>query len=397
MTRGYHFGPFLVSPQTRNGKLNGQWIVTIPQSVTGGKRARKYFKNRKLADFFAKRMEKRYRRGEFSQPEPSPKTRLTFRQAVEEWKELQKLRVSTKKKRAISLSTDEFRMNAVMPFLGNDDLADIGETRLAQFQDYRTRQGRSPATINSDLKTVVQILNWAKRNGHIDTVPRVERIPEEPSNDMIPTPAEVARIIDNLPDRLKPLVTFLAETGCRSGEAFNLTWDCVSLSDGYVEFKPKDGWTPKTRASVRRVPLSRKLIAILRHLPKDGDYVFRGKSPDKPIGSIKKSFSTAVTKAEIMRDGELARITPHTLRKAYATWQAIDHKVPQRVLKSLLGHSPTSLVTDSHYVIPQDEAVKSAVFELPTLTQKGDDTKRPNGDKVATDEKSINAPDQSLA
>ena len=234
------------------------------------------------------------------------------------------------------------------------------------------------------MKTVVQILNWAKRNGHIGTVPRVERIPEEPSNTVIPTPAEVVQIISNLPERLRPLVTFIAETGCRSGEAFNLTWDRVSISDGYADFKPKDGWTPKTRASIRRVPLSRKLIGILRHLPKDGDYVFRGKVPDRPITNIKKAFDKAVKKANIKRDGKPVHVTPHTLRKAYATWQAINGKVPQRVLKSLLGHSPTSQVTDSYYVIPQEEAIKSAVFELPFQALEGGNEGSGNGNKVAT-------------
>ncbi|UTW51463.1 site-specific integrase [bacterium SCSIO 12827] len=384
MTTGHHFGPFLVSPQKRNGKLNGQWVVTIPKSITGDQRARKFFKNRKLADEYAKRMERRYRRGELSQPEPSPKVRLTFRQAVEDWKTLQRLRVSTSKKREISLKTDGYRLRAVLAFLGDDELAKITETRLVEFQDYRCQQGRTPATINSDMKTVVQILNWAKRNGHIAIVPRVERIPEEPSNAVIPTPAEVVQIISNLPERLRPLVTFIAETGCRSGEAFNLTWDRISISDGYADFKPKDGWTPKTRASIRRVPLSRKLIGILRHLPKDGDYVFRGKVPDRPITNIKKAFDKAVKKANIKRDGKPVHVTPHTLRKAYATWQAINGKVPQRVLKSLLGHSPTSQVTDSYYVIPQEDAIKSAVFELPFQALEGGNEGSGNGNKVAT-------------
>jgi len=384
MTTGHRFGPFLVSPQKRNGKLNGQWIVTIPKSISGDQRVRKFFKNRKLADEYAKRMDQRYRRGQLSQPEPSSKVRLTFRQAVEEWKTLQRLRVSTSKKRAISLVTDGYRLKSVLAFLGDDELAKINETRLAEFQDYRCQQGRTPATINSDMKTVVQILNWAKRNGHIGTVPRIERIPEEPANTIIPTPEEVVQIIAHLPERHRPLVTFIAETGCRSGEAFNLTWDRISFSDGYADFKPKDGWTPKTKASIRRVPLSRKLVGILRHLPKDGDYVFRGKVPGRPITNIKKAFEKAVKKANIQRNGKPVHVTPHTLRKAYATWQAIDGKVPLRLLKTLLGHSPTSQVTDSYYVIPQDEAIKSAVFELPIHAVKGGNEGTGDGNKVAT-------------
>lgn len=383
MTQGTYFGPFLVSPHTRNGKRTGRWLVNIPKPIAD-KRTRKFFESRRLAEQFAKKMERHYKRGELTKPEPSSEVRMTFRQAVEEWKKLQKLRVSTNKKRAVSLYTDECRLKGALSFLGDDVLGDISEIRLVQYQDYRGSIGRTPATVNSDLKTIVQVLNWAKRNRYIEVVPYLECVPEKLSYVVIPTQEEVARLITFLPSRLKPVVTFISETGCRSGEAFNLTWDCVSLFEGFVKFEPKDGWTPKTRSSIRRVPISRKLIGILRQQPKDGDYVFRGKVADKPINNIKKAFATAVKKAKILRNGKPVRITPHTLRKAYATWQAIDNKVPQRLLKSLLGHSPSSQVTDKHYVIPQDDAICKAVFELPSTTKIGENDNAPNGNNLAT-------------
>ena len=383
MTIGQHVGPFLIGPHKRSGVLTGKWLVNIPKSI-GGERIRKFFENRKQAIQFAKRLEQKYRRGELSQRESIPKARMTFRQAVKEWTELQKLRVSTNKKRAISLKTDEFRLKEAMSFFGDDLLSAISESRLAQYQDRRLKSGRSPATINSDMKTIVQILRWAQRTGHLNAVPFVERVPEEPVAAIIPTQKEVVRIIECLPSRLRPVVRFMAETGCRSGEAFNLTWDCVSVSKGYAEIKPKDGWTPKTRASIRRVPLSRKLIRMLRQLPKVGDYVFRGRVSGKPINNVRKAFATAVRKAGVARKGKPCRVTPHTLRKAYATWQAIENGVPQRVLKSLLGHSAASQVTDRHYVIPQDESIRKAVLELPMGVTREKSKKPRNGNSVAT-------------
>lgn len=370
MTNGHHIGPFLVSPYKRNGKLTGGWLVNIPK-VFGGKRHRKFFNDRQLADEFATSFDRKYRRGELTQPRTSNDFRMTFREAVEKWKEFDKLRVATKKKRAISHKTDCYRLRIILRILGDDRLSDIDETRLTQYQKKRLDAGRSPATVNSDVKTIKQILRWSKKKKLVEEVPDVERIPEEYRDIIIPTPEEVAHLISCLPDRLKPVVRFMAETGCRSGEAFNLTWGCVDVESGTVEFKPKDGWTPKTKSSIRRVPVSRKLITMLWDLPKDGDYVFRGKVPGKPIVEIKKAFSTAVENAKIERNGLPVRITPHTLRKAYATWQATENNVPQATLKLMLGHSPESTVTDRYYVKPQESALRKAVFELPYQEEKG--------------------------
>ncbi len=87
------------------------------------------------------------------------------------------------------------------------------------------------------------------------------------------------------------------------GEAFNLTWADIDELKGFVEFKPKDGWTPKTSKSCRGVPVSDEMLNTLRRLPKSSSYVFPGKRPDRPIDNIRKAFASAVCKAGILRDG----------------------------------------------------------------------------------------------
>ncbi len=383
MTQGTHFGPFLVSPHKRSGKLSGRWLVTIPKTIAG-KRTRKFFENRRTAEQYAKKLLGRYNRGQLSKPEPTPKERITFRQAVEEWKELQKDRVGARRKRAVSLKTDAFRLNQALRFLGNDLLTEITDRTLLQFQKHRLDAGRSPQTVNSDLKKVKQVLNWARKKKYIDIVPEIEPEPEDIKNRHIPQMEEVFRIVEHLPQRLQPLVTFMAVTGCRSGEAFNLKWDCVDIAQRTVRFEPNGGWTPKTKASVRSVPVSRKLLEILVNQRKDGDYVFRGKVKNKPISNIRKAFKTAVRKAGIKRDGNPFNVTPHMLRKAYATHQAVERKLPMPVLKSLLGHSPNSEVTDRYYVIPQKDSIRQAVFELPVSAMKGGEQVAQRGNNMAT-------------
>ncbi|MBF0587487.1 MAG: site-specific integrase [Magnetococcales bacterium] len=190
----------------------------------------------------------------------------------------------------------------------------------------------------------------------LEHVPPVEPIPEAPPGTDIPTPEEISMLLDHLPRSSKAVVWFIAETGCRSGEAFNLTWDCIDEENSRVEFKSKDGWTPKTRQSQRQVPIGNTLLDALRALPKRGRYVFPSKSdPNKPRDNVRKSLAAAIVRAGITRNGEPMRITPHVLRKAFATRQA-ENGTPERVLQAMLGHAAGTRVTNLHYVQATDDA-----------------------------------------
>lgn len=373
MKNRIHKGPFLISPYKRNGKLTGQWQVNIPETIIG-KRIRKLFDNCKQAEQYAKILERKYKRGELAQIKEAPKSSMIFSEAVRLWTDFQHLRVKTHNKRPVSLATDTYRLKEPLAVLGRETLTEIDEEKLTQFQAMRLEAGRSPATINSDIVAIKKVLNWAKRKGHISEVPTIEKISEMNDDVILPTMDEVMRIIYALPDRLKLPVRFMAETGCRSGETFNLTWDCIDFKERIVEIRPTDEWKPKTKSSERRVFVSGKLISILKRTHKDGDYVFPGKILGRPIKSMKRAFATAVRKANIIRNGKPVPVTPKTLRKAYATWQAVDNNVSEPVLQALLGHAPGSQVTARYYVNPQEEAKRKAVFQLPE-----------SGNKLATD------------
>src|ERR1043166_4098538 len=56
-------------------------------------------------------------------------------------------------------------------------------------------------------------------------------------------------------------------------------------------------------------------------------------------------------------------LSPHLLRKANATWQAMRGVAPT-VLQSMLGHAPGSKVTDKHYIQVEEAAVRHSIFEL---------------------------------
>ena len=299
-------------------------------------------------------------------------------EAIDRWIVEQERRVALRKKAPKSLDRDRWNIKAIKSFFRDVQLDAITEQRLEDFQIWRLKKkGRSPDTVNSDTAILGSVLRWAHRNQFLDRVPRIDPVPSDVGRNLhVPTQAEMVRVIQALPHYNRTVVQFIAETGCRSGEAFNLTWDNVDLENGIVQIRANSDWSPKTRHSTRRLALSPSVKAQLSALSSRGRYVFSSpKDTNKRRDNIRKSLLTAVRKANAIRDGKPLRITLHTLRKAYATWAAMDVEMPHRQLQDQLGHAPGSKMTLKHYIGRSRDLLQQCVMQLPI---------EPKGGEVAT-------------
>lgn len=365
MTKSRKFGPIRVRAHKRNGVETGKWYVDVPASLTSnGKRRRRFFDNCKTAREIARRLSRDLDLRVFGLSRPSQVVGLTFRQAAGLWAADEDLRIRTRKKRQISLDTDQARLKAAIAFFGDQDLSLITDRRLAEFQAERLNQGRSPDTVNSDIKSVLKVLRWATRCKRLHQLPTVEPIPTEPPRFDPPTDEELACLIEACSRRHRELVWFLAETGCRTGEAFHLTWEDVDFSSGKIHIHSKNGWTPKTRQSTRDVFPSENFLAALSQLPKTSPYVFQRKKSERPPTNIRKAFASAAKRARLVKADGTPRITPHDLRRAFAT-RLVEAGIPQRILQANLGHAAGSPVTNRYYTAARESVRRAAFPPLP--------------------------------
>ncbi len=369
MSKSRKIGPVTIRPHVRDGTETGRWVVDVPASLTGnGKRTRRFLDNRRQAIEVARELNRRLEAAALPTRAPAEPTGPVLPEAIEGWLHEQELRVETLKKRRSTLGTDGYRLRSIARYFGDRPLTSISEAELVAYQAHRLAQGRRAVTINSEIAALGFVFRWAAKRGQLSAIPSVERIPVRPSEAVIPSPEETVRIIEALPAHLKPLVRFLAETGCRKGEALNLTWECFDEAAGNVEIRSREGWTPKTLQSERRIPLSAGLLEMIRELPRTGEYIF-GSGPDGgQIDSFRKAWNTAVRKAGIMRRGRPVHLPVKTLRKANATWQA-ERGVGESVLQSLLGHAKGSRITRQFYVHVTEDAKRAAVIALPMTGQ----------------------------
>ena len=189
-----------------------------------------------------------------------------------------------------------------------------------------------PATHNREANLVMAVLNLAKRKGHIETVPNIERkkIPEQRIRWL--TETEWKRLCAQLPAHLKPLAQFSLATGLRQHNATHLQWSQVDL-------RRKVAWIHPDQAKAGKpigIPLSDAAMQVLRgQLGQSEEWVFPYKG--KPLGQIKGAWGKALKRAGI--EG----FRWHDLRHTWATWH-VQAGTPLEVLQKLGGWASYSMV-----------------------------------------------------
>src|SRR5205823_3111209 len=110
------------------------------------------------------------------------------------------------------------------------------------------------------------------------------------SDQRVLTQTELGRLFAACPRRYRPLLLTGAFTGMRLSEVLALSWSDIDFVAGVIHVRrqlargrcgvPPHRIPPKTRASVREIPLLPQLAAVLRHhkrgspFTRGSDYVF---------------------------------------------------------------------------------------------------------------------------
>jgi integrase len=140
---------------------------------------------------------------------------------------------------------------------------------------------------------------------------------------------EVAAFLSELraqPGIAARALEFLIMTATRTGEVANATWSEINLRD-------KVWVIPAERmkaAKEHRVPLSEPALALLRELPREGEYVFIGNRTGAPISWIAMWRTLRRLRQSI---------TVHGFRSTFRDWAAERTNYPNHVVEQALAHS----------------------------------------------------------
>jgi integrase len=121
---------------------------------------------------------------------------------------------------------------------------------------------------------------------------------------------------------------FAVLTAARSGEVLGAQWAEFDLDNGI--------WTvpaPRMKAGrEHRVPLSRRALKIVKlmHEARDGDFVFPGQQPGKPLSVMALEM--------VLRRMKVENATVHGFRSAFRDWAAECTNFPNEVCEAALAH-----------------------------------------------------------
>ena len=165
-----------------------------------------------------------------------------------------------------------YYINIIMDYFGENTIVQkIFPQNVENFKEWlRTKRHLKNSSINRYLEILSKMFNLGIDNGLLaqNPVSKVKKLLEDNHKIRFLTIEEENKLYKSLPDFLKPIVTVALQTGMRKGEILNLQWSNIDFEYGFIELlKTKSG-------KARKIPISDKLMEILKNQEKESDYVF---------------------------------------------------------------------------------------------------------------------------
>lgn len=270
----------------------------------------------------------------------------------------------------------EFSGKAILPHFGAMRPEDMSAKTCRAYMEARTKAGRKPGTVWTELNHLQNVFNWASGQNLIKKAPTVEKPPKPPPRNRRLTQDEVRTLIQSAGSpHIEIAIALMAYTAGRIGAILELTWDRVDLKKNMIDLSnPDETGRRKGRATV---PINRELRPYLVKAKAGAitDYVVEYNGGQ--VGSIKKGFGRAVKRAG------LEDVTPHTLRHSAASTMA-EKGIRIEDIARVLGHSD-SRTTERIYAKVRPGFLKDAIAALEH--DESDETGSPEPESTPDDDK----------
>lgn len=301
-------------------------------------------------------------------------TQKNFSEIAELWKQDKKMYVKKSTLSAYILLME----NHLIPTFGNS--THIQEAKVQQFVFQKLEQGLSQKTIKDILIVLKMALKFGAKNKWIQF---------EPFDIQYPTIRQSQQIDVLSRSHQKKVMSYIQEhftfrnlgiyiclsSGIRIGEICALTWDDIDTENGIIHIRKtiqriyviENGErrtellldTPKTKNSIREIPMSRELLRMLKPFKKivnPNFFVLTNDSKPTEPRTYRSYYKN------LMKQLEIPELKFHGLRHSFAT-RCIESKCDYKTVSVLLGHANIS-TTLNLYVHPNLEQKKKAIDQM---------------------------------
>ncbi len=297
--------------------------------------------------------------------------KTTFSKVAELWKADKKQYVKKSTYAAYALLIQSH----LLPELGEQD--EISEESVQSFVNQKLESGLSQKTVRDILVVLKMILRFGAKRGYwpsrqIDIIFPTER---ERQDIEVLTLANQRQLMSYVKEHFTFLnlgIFICLNAGLRIGEVCALQWDDIDVAAGVIHVNKtiqriylvdgQEKYTeliidrPKTKNSIREIPMARDLLALVRPLKKivRGDFyvLTNAAEPTEP-----RTYRTYFNK--LQQQLGLPKMRFHGLRHSFAT-RCIESKCDYKTVSVLLGHSNIS-TTLNLYVHPNLEQKKKCI------------------------------------
>lgn len=261
----------------------------------------------------------------------------------------------------------------ILPALGTLRLDELDQQTVQGFVS-RLAQKVKPKTVANVVGVLGAVLKSARAWGYAVGSARTSEVvlPSKGLTEPRPcfTAAEVQQILAAATGADLAAYALMAFTGCRSGEAFALTWEDVDFTRRLILVRRSNYrgtiQTTKSRSSNRALPMPEPLAAILETFHKEwrpnlGGYLFAGRDgqPLNPEACLRWRFKPLLRRLGISPAGF------HAFRHAQASL-LVSTGANVKVTQAQLGHSDARITLGlyAHVIGDDHRAAVEKVAEI---------------------------------
>ena len=268
--------------------------------------------------------------------------------------------------------------NHLLPVFG--DKCNLEEIEVQSFVFQKINEGLSHKSIKDILIVLKMILKFGAKNKLLEYTPFDIQFPTEREKNDIEVLSKVnqKRIMNYVQEHFtfRNLGVYIClSTGMRIGEICALTWNDIDTETGIINIKKTIQRiyiiennsrhtellldTPKTKNSIRDIPMTKDLLKMLKPIKKIVNNKFFVLTNDaKPTEP--RTYRNYYKK--LMEDLKIPELKFHGLRHSFAT-RCIESNCDYKTVSVILGHSNIS-TTLNLYVHPNLEQKKKCIEQM---------------------------------
>lgn len=298
----------------------------------------------------------------------------TIKEIADIWKEDKRQYVKQSTMAVYLLSLE----NHLLPVFGGK--MEVTEEEVQAFALDKLNHGLSQKSIKDMLIVLKMVVRFGEKQGWLNHVEWKVKFPANQPKAALPilTKAHQKMLMDYLKDNFTfPNLGILVclSTGLRIGEVCALKWSDINMDTGLLHVnrtieriyivdsdKPHTEIvinTPKTKNSLREIPLSKELVRIFKSLMKvvNKDYyvLTNNTKPTEP-----RTYRNYFNK--LLKQLDIPRLKFHGLRHSFAT-RCIESHCDYKTVSVLLGHADIS-TTLNLYVHPNEEQKRNCIDKM---------------------------------